>query len=124
MGKQEIVIGFRGYRLIYSPSFGAIFQKTRGVFLRGGGGVKIILKLFWPTSVWMSQFMAKYNLKYRTETEIFYSETGLLCQLVPVLQFTHAARKFFKIPALQGRILNYDESHTYVYDTSSKFWSF
>ena len=68
--------------------------------------------------------MQIFNLKYRTKVTTFYSKNGILCQLVPVLQYSHAVRKFFQIPALEGRIRNYDESLTYVYDVSSKSWTF
>ena len=53
-----------------------------------------------------------------------YSETVLLCQLVPSLEITYALRKLFNIPVGQGRILNIDESLTYRFDEKAKSWGF
>ena len=79
---------------------------------------------FWPSPVWKSRFMRKFNLKYKKKQCTTYSKTGLLCQLVPSLSMCYAMRKLFDIPGGQGRIINIDESMTYRFVENTKSWTF
>ena len=81
-------------------------------------------KCFWPTQVWQSRFCKRFNISEQQDEGTLYSNTGLLCQLVPSLEMTYALRKLFNIPVGQGRILNIDESLTYRFDEKAKSWGF
>eukprot|EP00493_Phyllostaurus_siculus_P001363 UN01371 len=63
----------------------------------------------WPTQVWISRFMLKYNLSYGSISTSMYSRSAYLFQLQPCLEFTYALRKAFGVPVGVGRILNADE---------------
>ena len=54
---------------------------------------------FWPTDTWISRFMTRLNLKFKTKSRTFDSKEGLLCQLVPSLEQTFALREIFDIRA-------------------------
>ena len=79
-------------------------------------------KCFWPTRLWISHFMNRFNIKYKSNSKTFYSKEGLLCQLVPSLHQCFALKEIFKVPGGDGRILNIDESMTYHCDQWSKSW--
>ena len=85
---------------------------------------KKLSEVFWPTPMWMSTFMKRFNLKKNVGRGTMYSKTGLLCQLVPSLEMTYALRKLFDIPGGVGRILNIDESMTYRYDQDEQSWTY
>ena len=79
---------------------------------------------FWPTDAWISRFMTRWNLQFKTKSRTFYSKEGLLCQLVPSLEQTFALREIFDIPPGEGRILNVNESMTFRFDQESKSWQY
>ena len=81
-------------------------------------------KTFWPTSMWRSRFLKRFNLKKSQGKGTLYCKEGLLCQLVPSLEMTYAIRKLFNIPAQEGRVLNLDESMTLRYDQHKKKWTY
>ena len=68
--------------------------------------------------------MNKYNLKYRTLAKTNYSKTEFLAQLAPSLEFTWALRMYYGIPGGEGKISNFDESVTYMYEHTKKFCTF
>ena len=78
----------------------------------------------WPTDMWISRFMIRFNLKKNSGRGTMYSKSGLLCQLVPSLEMTYVLRELFQIPGGKGRILNIDESMTYRYDQEQKKWTY
>ena len=81
-------------------------------------------KSFWPSPVWISNFMKRFNLETNSGRGTMYSKVGLLCQLVPSLEMTYVLRELFNIPGGLGRILNIDESMTYRYDQEEKSWTY
>ena len=83
-------------------------------------------KVFWPTKIWLSRFMTRFNLRKNCGRGTMYSKPGLLCQLVPSLEMSYVLRELFRVPGGEGRILNIDdrESMTYRYDQNEKSWTY
>ncbi len=80
-------------------------------------------KTWWPTQVFISRFMLKYNLSYGSLGTTMFSKSEYLFQLQPCLEFTYALRKAFGVPVGVGRILNADEVMTYKYCPVSRSWT-
>ena len=79
-------------------------------------------KTFWPSKMYKSRLMSKFNLKRKANNSTYYAKKELICQLIPALSMTFILRRLFNVPALEGRILNADESMTYRWDTEAKSW--
>ena len=73
--------------------------------------------------MWLSGFMNKYNLKYRTLFKTEYSKTEMLGQLTPSLELTWALRFYYGIGGGVGKISNFDESMTYMFEHRKKYWT-
>ena len=97
------------------------FSEALAVGLAKGKKAKIA-DTWWPTQVWISRFMLKYNLSYGSLSTSMYSRSAYLFQLQPCLEFTYALRKAFGVPVGVGRILNADEVMCYKYTPSTRTW--
>ena len=98
-----------------------LFSQTLAATLAKGKKAKVG-ETWWPTQVWISRFMLKYNLSYGSISTSMYSRSAYLFQLQPCLEFTYALGKAFGVPVGVGRILNADEVMCYKYTPSTRTW--
>ena len=81
-------------------------------------------KSFWPSPVWISNFMKRFNLKKIQDGVPCTQRWGYCVSSYPSLEMTYVLRELFNIPGGLGRILNIDESMTYRYDQEEKSWTY